>query len=131
MLDAVPVAAAEDVLEAFPASLATAVAERGQLFGATSASGWSWPGPWSPPRNPGPGGVNSAVDAHTEARIADRLDVERQGHATVVCTTSQLLDRADRVRRWSTAASSPRPATASCWTPSRATAAVVTGGEES
>jgi ABC-type multidrug transport system fused ATPase/permease subunit len=40
----------------------------------------------------------SAVDAHTEARIADRLVAARQGRATVVCTTSPLLlDRADKV----------------------------------
>jgi ABC-type multidrug transport system fused ATPase/permease subunit len=40
----------------------------------------------------------SAVDAHTEARIADRLRARRQGRTTVVCTTSPLLlDRADRV----------------------------------
>ncbi|GAA4224559.1 ABC transporter ATP-binding protein [Actinomadura meridiana] len=40
----------------------------------------------------------SAVDAHTEARIADRLRPARAGRTTVVCTTSPLmLDRADHV----------------------------------
>ncbi|WP_412520067.1 ABC transporter ATP-binding protein/permease [Actinomadura madurae] len=40
----------------------------------------------------------SAVDAHTEARIADRLGQARAGRTTVVCTTSPLmLDRADHV----------------------------------
>jgi ABC-type multidrug transport system fused ATPase/permease subunit len=40
----------------------------------------------------------SAVDAHTEARIADRLGRARAGRTTVVCTTSPLvLDRADHV----------------------------------
>ena len=40
----------------------------------------------------------SAVDAHTEARIADRLARHRAGRTTVVTTTSPLvLDRADRV----------------------------------
>ncbi|MGH3243068.1 MAG: ATP-binding cassette domain-containing protein, partial [Spirillospora sp.] len=40
----------------------------------------------------------SAVDAHTEARIADRLGPARAGRTTVVCTTSPLmLDRADHV----------------------------------
>ena len=40
----------------------------------------------------------SAVDAHTEARIADRLGACRPGRTTVVCTTSPLvLDRADHV----------------------------------
>ncbi|TDD69614.1 ABC transporter transmembrane domain-containing protein [Actinomadura rubrisoli] len=40
----------------------------------------------------------SAVDAHTEARIADRLAAARAGRTTVVCTTSPLmLDRAAHV----------------------------------
>jgi ABC-type multidrug transport system fused ATPase/permease subunit len=40
----------------------------------------------------------SAVDAHTEAAIADRLRLVRAGRTTVVSTTSPLLlDRADRV----------------------------------
>ncbi|MFD0900753.1 ABC transporter transmembrane domain-containing protein [Actinomadura sediminis] len=40
----------------------------------------------------------SAVDAHTEARIADRLAQARAGRTTVVCTTSPLmLDRAAHV----------------------------------
>jgi ABC-type multidrug transport system fused ATPase/permease subunit len=40
----------------------------------------------------------SAVDAHTEARIAAALGAARRGRTTVVCSTSPLvLDRADRV----------------------------------
>jgi ABC-type multidrug transport system fused ATPase/permease subunit len=40
----------------------------------------------------------SAVDAHTEARIASRLGAHRRGRATLVTTTSPLmLDRAERV----------------------------------
>jgi ABC-type multidrug transport system fused ATPase/permease subunit len=40
----------------------------------------------------------SAVDAHTESRIADRLGPARRGRTTVVCSTSPLLlDRADLV----------------------------------
>ncbi|MFE9019492.1 ABC transporter transmembrane domain-containing protein [Streptomyces sp. NPDC007808] len=40
----------------------------------------------------------SALDAHTEARVADRLHTERTGRTTVVTTTSPLvLDRADVV----------------------------------
>lgn len=40
----------------------------------------------------------SAVDAHTEARIGERLRTARAGRTTLVCTTSPLLlDRADRV----------------------------------
>ncbi|MBO3750827.1 ABC transporter ATP-binding protein [Streptosporangiaceae bacterium NEAU-GS5] len=40
----------------------------------------------------------SAVDAHTEARIAERLAKARAGRTTLVCTTSPLvLDHADHV----------------------------------
>jgi ABC-type multidrug transport system fused ATPase/permease subunit len=40
----------------------------------------------------------SAVDAHTEARIADRLHEHRRGRSTVVLTASPLLlDRVDEV----------------------------------
>jgi ABC-type bacteriocin/lantibiotic exporter with double-glycine peptidase domain len=40
----------------------------------------------------------SAVDAHTEARIADRLREHRAGRSTVVVTSSPLLlDRVDEV----------------------------------
>lgn len=40
----------------------------------------------------------SAVDAHTEARIAGRLAKARSGRTTIVCTTSPLvLDRAEHV----------------------------------
>jgi ABC-type multidrug transport system fused ATPase/permease subunit len=40
----------------------------------------------------------SAVDAHTEAAIAERLTAARAGRGTVVATTSPvLLDRADLV----------------------------------
>jgi ABC-type multidrug transport system fused ATPase/permease subunit len=40
----------------------------------------------------------SAVDAHTEARIADSLRFLRSGRTTVVFTSSPLmLDRAERV----------------------------------
>ncbi|MET0741035.1 MAG: ABC transporter ATP-binding protein [Candidatus Nanopelagicales bacterium] len=41
----------------------------------------------------------SAVDAHTESRIAERLAAARAGRTTVVVTTSPLvLDRADEVQ---------------------------------
>jgi len=40
----------------------------------------------------------SAVDAHTEARIAERVTAQRRGRTTVVCTVSPLwLHHADRV----------------------------------
>ena len=65
---------------------------------AVSASDWCWCVP-----GPGPGGARpveptSAVDAHTEARIAARLRAQRQGRITVVTTTSPLvLDAVDEV----------------------------------
>ena len=58
----------------------------------------------------------SAVDAHTEARIADRLHEQRAGRTTVVTTTSPLLlDRVDQVaflrgRRGGRRRHAPRPA---------------------
>jgi ABC-type multidrug transport system fused ATPase/permease subunit len=40
----------------------------------------------------------SAVDAHTEARVAERLRTHRVGRTTVVTTSSPLLlDRVDNV----------------------------------
>ncbi|MGH3365405.1 MAG: ABC transporter ATP-binding protein, partial [Nocardioidaceae bacterium] len=40
----------------------------------------------------------SAVDAHTEARVAERLHRHRAGRTTVVTTSSPLLlDRVDNV----------------------------------
>ena len=40
----------------------------------------------------------SAVDAHTEARIAERLTMARDGRTTVVMSASPLLlDQADHV----------------------------------
>jgi ABC-type multidrug transport system fused ATPase/permease subunit len=40
----------------------------------------------------------SAVDAHSEARIAERLAAARAGRTTLICTTSPLvLDRAQHV----------------------------------
>ncbi|WP_053203416.1 ABC transporter ATP-binding protein [Jiangella muralis] len=99
VLAAVDVASAADVLEALPAGLDTVVTAGGKEFS---------------------GGqqqrlrlaravltesdvlvlveATSAVDAHTEARIAARLAVARAGRTTVVFGTSPvLLDHADRV----------------------------------
>jgi ABC-type multidrug transport system fused ATPase/permease subunit len=99
ILRAIHVAAAEDVLEQLPAGLDTAVDERGRSFSGgqrqrlvlTRAllSGAEVLVLVEP---------TSAVDAHTEARIAERLKQARLGRTTVVVTTSPLvLDRADRV----------------------------------
>jgi ABC-type multidrug transport system fused ATPase/permease subunit len=99
VLAALHVAAAEDVLDSLPRGLDDQVAERGRSFSGgqrqrlalarallTEAETLVLVEP------------TSAVDAHTEARIADRLTTARSGRTTVVATTSPLLlDRADRV----------------------------------
>ena len=99
ILEAVSVANAEDVLEALPEGLDTTVDERGRSFSGgqrqrlvlarallSAAEVLVLVEP------------TSAVDAHTEARIARRLREDRAGLTTVVVTTSPLvLDQADRV----------------------------------
>jgi ABC-type multidrug transport system fused ATPase/permease subunit len=99
ILAAVSVANAEDVLEALPAGLDAPVDERGRSFSGGQRqrlvlarallSGAELLILVEP---------TSAVDAHTEARIARRLHEARVGRTTVVVTTSPLLlDQADRV----------------------------------
>jgi len=99
ILAAVSVANAEDVLEALPDGLNAQVDERGRSFSGGQRqrlvlarallSGAETLVLVEP---------TSAVDAHTEARIAVRLRGARSGHTTVVVTTSPLvLDQADRV----------------------------------
>jgi ABC-type multidrug transport system fused ATPase/permease subunit len=99
ILRAVAVASAEDILEALPEGLDAPVEERGRSFSGgqrqrlvlarallSDAEVLVLVEP------------TSAVDAHTEARIAERLRAARDGRTTVVVTTSPLvLDRADRV----------------------------------
>jgi ABC-type multidrug transport system fused ATPase/permease subunit len=99
ILRALWVANAEDILEALPEGLDALVEERGRSFSGgqrqrlvlarallSDAEVLVLVEP------------TSAVDAHTEARIAKRLHPAREGRTTVVVTTSPLvLDRADRV----------------------------------
>ena len=99
ILDAVSVANAEDVLDALPEHLDAEVDERGRSFSGgqrqrlvlvrallSQAETLVLVEP------------TSAVDAHTEARIARRLHDTRAGKTTVVVTTSPLLlDQADTV----------------------------------
>jgi ABC-type multidrug transport system fused ATPase/permease subunit len=99
ILEAVSVANAEDVLEALPEGLDAEVDERGRSFSGgqrqrlvlarallSQAETLVLVEP------------TSAVDAHTEARIARRLREARADRTTVVVTTSPLLlDQADRV----------------------------------
>ncbi len=69
----------------------------------------------------------SAVDAHTEARVADRLREHRAGRTTVVTTTSPLLlDRVDEVAFLEAAPWSPSAGTATCCATCRSYRAVVT-----
>jgi ABC-type multidrug transport system fused ATPase/permease subunit len=99
LLAAIHTASAEDVLEALPDGLATEVAERGRSFSGGQRQRLVLARALvADPEILVLVEPTSAVDAHTEARIADRLVAARQGRATVVCTTSPLLlDRADTV----------------------------------
>jgi ABC-type multidrug transport system fused ATPase/permease subunit len=99
VLAAVHTASATDVLEALPGGLATEVAERGRSFSGGQRQRLVLARALAAdPEILVLVEPTSAVDAHTEARIADRLVAARRGRATVVCTTSPLLlDRADRV----------------------------------
>jgi ABC-type multidrug transport system fused ATPase/permease subunit len=99
ILEAISIASAEDVLQALPDGLDTPVDERARSFSGgqrqrlvlarallSDAEVLVLVEP------------TSAVDAHTEARIARRLREARAGLTTVVVTTSPLmLDHADRV----------------------------------
>jgi ABC-type multidrug transport system fused ATPase/permease subunit len=99
ILDTLAVASGEDVLEALADGLDSQVEERGRSFSGgqrqrlaltrallTDADTLVLVEP------------TSAVDAHTEARVAARLATARRGRTTAVMTASPLLlDHADRV----------------------------------
>ena len=99
LLAAIDAASAGDVVEALPDGLATEVAERGRSFSGGQRQRLVLARALvADPEVLVLVEPTSAVDAHTEARIADRLVTARAGRATVVCTTSPLLlDRADKV----------------------------------
>ena len=92
-------ASAEDVLEALPDGLDSVVAERGRSFSGGQRQRLVLARVLAAdPEVLVLVEPTSAVDAHTEARIADRLVTHRAGRTTVVTTTSPLLlDRVDRV----------------------------------
>ncbi|MBA2475067.1 MAG: ABC transporter ATP-binding protein [Actinobacteria bacterium] len=97
--EAVAVADAEDVVEALPAGLDTVIDERGRSFSGGQRQRLVLARALlADPEALVLVEPTSAVDAHTEARIAERLRDARAGRTTVVVTTSPLvLDRADRV----------------------------------
>jgi ABC-type multidrug transport system fused ATPase/permease subunit len=99
LLAAVAVANAEDVLDALPEGLDAHVEERGRSFSGGPRQRLALVRALLADAEilvlveP-----TSAVDAHTEARVARRLHAERAGRTTVVATASPLvLDQADRV----------------------------------
>ena len=96
---ALDAASATDILDALPEGLDAIVAERGREFSGGQqqrlrlARALLVDAPILVLVEP-----TSAVDAHTEARIGERLRGARRGRTTVVCTTSPLLlDRSDHV----------------------------------
>ncbi|MDG4821142.1 ABC transporter ATP-binding protein [Asanoa sp. WMMD1127] len=96
---ALDAASARDVLDALPDGLDTLVAERGREFSGGQQQRLRLARALvADPETLVLVEPTSAVDAHTEARIAARLGAARAGRTTVVCTTSPLvLDRADEV----------------------------------
>ncbi|GAA2044692.1 ABC transporter ATP-binding protein [Catenulispora yoronensis] len=92
-------AAAEDIVEALPEGLDSAITERGRSFSGGQQQRLRLARALlADPEVLLLVEPTSAVDAHTEARIADRLARARSGRTTVVFTTSPLmLDRAENV----------------------------------
>ncbi|OJF14112.1 ABC transporter ATP-binding protein [Couchioplanes caeruleus] len=98
-LAALAEASAADVVEALPDGLDSEVAERGRSFSGGQQQRLRLARALvADPEILVLVEPTSAVDAHTEARIAARLGAARHGRTTVVCSTSPLvLDRADHV----------------------------------
>jgi len=99
VLDAIAVANAEDVLDALPEGLAGLVEERGRsLSGGQRQRLVRARALLSDAEILVLVDPTSAVDAHTEQRVARRLREARRGRTTVVLTASPLvLDQAERV----------------------------------
>jgi len=99
VMAALQTASAEDVLEALPEGLDADVTERGRSFSGGQRQRLVLARVLAvDPEILVLVEPTSAVDAHTEARIAERLAAHRAGRTTVVTTSSPLvLDRADRV----------------------------------
>jgi ABC-type multidrug transport system fused ATPase/permease subunit len=97
--DALRTASAEDVLEALPEGMEAVVTERGRSFSGGQRQRLVLARALAAdPEILILVEPTSAVDAHTEARVADRLQEHRAGRTTVVTTSSPLmLDRVDNV----------------------------------
>ncbi|MGW5671049.1 ABC transporter ATP-binding protein [Micromonospora sp. NPDC003776] len=96
---ALAAASATDIVDALPDGLDSAVAERGREFSGGQRQRLRLARALvADPETLILVEPTSAVDAHTEARIADRLGAARRGRTTLVCTTSPLvLGRAEHV----------------------------------
>ena len=99
VLAALETASSEDILEALPDGLETQVAERGRTFSGGQRQRLVLARALAAdPEVLVLVEPTSAVDAHTEARIAARLRRHRAGRTTVVTSTSPLmLDAVDEV----------------------------------
>ena len=99
MARALDTASAEDVLEALPEGLDSMVTERGRSFSGGQRQRLVLARALTTdPEILVLVEPTSAVDAHTEARIASRLRAQRAGRTTVVVSSSPLvLDAADEV----------------------------------
>lgn len=99
VLHALQAASAEDILEGLPDGLETVVAERGRSFSGGQRQRLVLARALAAdPEVLVLVEPTSAVDAHTEARIAERLREHRAGRTTLVTTSSPLLlDRVDVV----------------------------------
>ncbi|MFC7385931.1 ABC transporter transmembrane domain-containing protein [Sphaerisporangium rhizosphaerae] len=99
MRAALRVACAEDIVDALPDGLDSHVAEAGREFSGGQQQRLRLARALlADPEVLILVDPTSAVDAHTEARVAERLGEARLGRTTLVCTTSPLvLDQADTV----------------------------------
>jgi ABC-type multidrug transport system fused ATPase/permease subunit len=99
VLAALAVADATDVLDALPEGLAAEVEERGRAFSGGQRQRLVLArAVLADPEVMILVEPTSAVDAHTEARVAERLRAARTGRTTLVTTASPLLlDLCDRV----------------------------------